>query len=340
MTFVKQLAVVRERTEDLERASLSTWATLASESKGRDRYEEPDPLRTAFQQDRDRILQARAFQRLKDKSQSLADVESPQRRVRLTHTLEVARVAGTIARALRLNEDLVAAIALGHELGQPPFADAGEEALSVFTDARFVHQEQSLRVVERLEGGGAGLNLTWEVRDGILHHREPAPQAATTEGQVVQQAVRIAGVMQDLDAALEAKLVAVHELPHDVHAVLGASPDQQEASMVADVVVTSVDQPELQASPTVDRARRSLVEFLSTRVARRLAVRAERDRALHCLRSLGVFYLENPDDLPFEQRGEEPLVVRVLDVLAEMTDAEAKDAFARRFLPGGPPSGL
>lgn len=110
--------------------------------------------------------------------------------------------------------------------------------------------------------------------------------------------------------------------------------------MVADVVVTSVDQPELQASPTVDRARRSLVEFLSTRVARRLAVRAERDRALHCLRSLGVFYLENPDDLPFEQRGEEPLVVRVLDVLAEMTDAEAKDAFARRFLPGGPPSGL
>lgn len=331
---MKRLDAVRERTEDLERASLSTWATLASETKGRDRYEEADRLRTAFQVDRDRIVHATAFRRLKDKTQVFIAAEGEPYRVRLTHTLEVVQVAGTIARALRLNGDLVEAIALGHDLGHTPFGPAGEEALSTFTEEPFRHSEQSLRVVERLEGGGSGLNLTWEVRDGILNHSWSLPEPATPEGQVVRQADRIASANHDLDDALRAGILAPQEVPADVTGTLGATHSRRIATMVEDVVATSLDQPEVRMSQVVGDAYLRLHDFLSARVYLRPAATAERDRAVHTLRSLAVFLLENPGELPETAAPEEALETRVLDAVSGMTDSDALATFARLFLPG------
>lgn len=334
---MKRLDAIRERTEELERASLSTWATLASETKGRDRYEEADRLRTTFQVDRDRILHARAFRRLKDKTQAFIALEGEHYRVRLTHTLEVSQVAGTIARALRLNEDLVEAIALGHDLGHTPFGHAGEEALSTFTEAPFHHSEQSLRVVERLERAGAGLNLTWEVRDGILHHASSLPEPATPEGQVVRQADEIASLNHDLDDALRAGIVTPADVPADVTGMLGSTHSRRIATMVEDVVATSLDQPEVRMSRMVQEACLRFREFLSARVYRRPAATAERDRAVHTLRSVVVFFLENPGALPEAGRTDDALETRVLDFVAGMTDREALATFARVFLPGPMP---
>ena len=215
---MKRLPAVRERTEDLERASLSTWATLAAESKGRDTYEEPDALRTAFQSDRDRILHSAAFRRLKHKSHLL--LGEGHRRTRATHALEVAQVARTLGRGLRLNEDLIEAIALGCDLGNTAFGDAGEEALSMFTSGPFRHEEQSLRVVERLENAGAGLNLTWEVRDGILNHRPDASPPATVEAQAVRVAVAITTATHDVRDACKSGVLAAQDIPDSVTATL------------------------------------------------------------------------------------------------------------------------
>lgn len=334
---MKRLDAVRERTEEIERASLSTWATLASETKGRDRYEEADRLRTTFQVDRDRIVHAKAFRRLKGKTQAFIASEDEHYRVRLIHTLEVSQVAATLARALRLNEDLVEAIALGRDLGHTPFGDAGEEALSIFTESPFHHSEQSLRVVERLERGGNGLNLTWEVRDGILNHSRSLPDPATLEGQVVRQADQIASLNHDLEEALRIGILAPQEVPAAVTGVLGATHHQRIATMVEDVVATSLDQPEVRMSRVVHEAHLRLREFLSARVYRRPAAIAERDRAVHTLRSLVVFFLENPRALPETGRTEDPLQTRVLDYVADMTDRDALATFARVFLPGRTP---
>lgn len=336
---MNRLDAVRERTEELERASLSTWATLASETKGRDRYEEPDRLRTTFMVDRDRIVHADAFRRLKDKTQVFIASRGEQYCVRLTHTLQVAQVAGTIARALRLNEDLVEAIALGHDLGHTPFGHVGEEALSAFTEAPFRHSEQSLRVVERLERGGRGLNLSWEVRDGILNHARALPEPATPEGQVVRQADHIASLNHDLDDALRAGILAAEDVPTDVTGMLGSTHSRRIATMVEDVVATSLDQPEIKMSRVVHDAQRRFHDFLSARVYLRPAAIAERDRALHTLRSLAVFFFENPGDLPETVSPDDPLETRVLDFLAGMTDREALATFARVFLPGRTPPG-
>ena len=324
---------VRERTEELERASLSTWATLAAESKGRDRHEEPDPLRTAFQRDRDRILHTSAFRQLKDKTQAFVR-GGEHNRVRLTHTLEVAQIARSVARALRLNEDLVEAIALGHDLGHTPFGSAGEEALSAFCDAPFRHEQQSLRLVERLAGDGRGLNLTWEVRDGILHHGWDGPAPATCEGQVVRLADRAAGAIHDLDDAQRAGLLTADDLLGELRAGLGTTRGQQVATFVADVTEASFDEPEVRMSQRVTAYVQQLHDLLGERVHRRPEARADGDRALHCLRSLAVWYLDNPGALPAAFRqGAEPLAVRVCDYVAGMTDGAVLAEFSRLFLP-------
>lgn len=332
---MRRFDAVRERTEDLERASLSTWATLASESKGRDRYEDADRLRTAFQVDRDRIVHSKAFRRLKDKTQVFIAPEGDHYRVRLTHTLEVSQIARTIARGLRLNEDLVEAIALGHDLGHTPFGHAGEEALSAFTEDPFRHNEQSLRVVERLERGARGLNLTWEVRDGIVNHPWSMPQPDTPEGQVVRLADRIAYLNHDLDDAFRAGILSPRDVPAEVSSVLGRTHSERITTMVTDVVETSLDQPDVRMTPAVEQAQQRLREFLFERVYLRPEGAAERDRAVHTLRSLAVFYLESPGDLPPEHGGDEPLETRVVDFIAGMTDRYALRTFARLFLPGG-----
>ena len=333
MTLVKRLAV-RERTEDLERASLSTWAALSAETKGRDRHEEPDALRTTFQVDRDRVVNAVAFRRLLGKTQAFVSAEGGRNRMRLTHALEVSQVARTIARGLRLNEDLTEAIALGHDLGHTPFGPAGEDALSVFTDEPFRHTEQGLRVVERLERGGRGLNLTWEVRDGILHHTGEGAQPATLEGQVVRWANRVACLNHDLQDAVRGGILAPDALPAAVGAVVGRTHSQRIATAVNDIVAASLDQPDVRMSRRTSDAYEHLAEFVARRVHERPAARSACDRAIYTLRSLAVYYLDHPAALPGRGAGDDPLVARVLDVVAGMTDEVALAAFGRFFLPG------
>ncbi len=341
--LVRQPSEVRQRTEDYERASLSTWATLAADTKGRERAEDADPLRTVFQQDRDRILRSQAFARLADKTQSFLPVRDrrglARDRVRLMHALEVAEVARTISRALRLNEDLVEAIALGHDLGNTAFGPAGEEALSAFSEEPFRHHEQSLRVVEVLERGGAGLNLTWEVREGILHHPWTMPPPSTLEGQAVRVANRVAVVTSDLGAALDGGVISPNELPSEVGTVLGSSPGEWVATFVADAVGASLDSPQVTLSPRMESIHSMLQAFLGARAHRRPAARTQSDRAVHCLRSLVVYSMEHADTLPPAARPGDPLVVRVTDEVAAMTDGRVLGEFARLFLPDGRATG-
>lgn len=329
----------RERTEELERVSLSTWATLAVETKGRDREEGPDLFLTAFQQDCERILASAAFRRLRSKTQSLllggrlpaGEGDGP--RMRLTHTLSVTHTARTVARALRLNEDLAEAIALGHDLGATAFASAGEEALSAFGAQPFRHNEQGLRVVEQLEGGGTGLNLTWEVRDGILGHSSHAPLPSTIEGQVVRVVARIVSLTDELNDVLRAGICLSGDLPDDVHQVLGHTSSQRRGVLVRDIVEESTDALEAGLSPRTTQALDTLEAFIEERVNTRGDQLAERARGVHCLRSLVVFYLDNPDRLPSLYRTDEPLLVRTLDFVSSLTDPDALRLFQRLLLP-------
>lgn len=324
---MKRLPAVRERTEELERASLSTWATLAAETKGRDLYEEPDPLRTAFQLDRDRIIQSVAFRRLKHKTHVL--LGEGHRRMRMTHALEVAQIARTIGRGLRLNEDLIEAVALAHDVGNTAFGDAGEEALSAVSPVSFLHEEQSLRVVERLEDDGRGLNLTWEVRDGILNHRPDKAAPATLEGQAVRWADRIAVVTLDLRDLCRSGLCSEADVPETAVAALGESHDTRLSLLITDPIATSTDQPELSMSARVEEAM-DAVKAMSTRVlASSPAVAPERNRAVHCLSSLAVFWFQNADQLPAEV----DTVAAVWDAVSAYTDGQALEEFTRRFLP-------
>lgn len=327
---MKPLPAVRERTEDYERASLSTWATLAMDTKGRDRHEEPDRLRTAFQCDRDRILHTPEFRRLAGKTSTWW---GPQRRTsRLTHALELGQIARTIARGLRLNEDLIEAIALGCDLGAAAFGDAGEEALSVFTDAPFRFNEHSVRVVERLARDGRGLNLTWEVRDGIIHQPWTGPPPATPEGQVVRIANRVTRLTRDLDDARAAGVLTAGELTAEVRAAWGDTRSRQLATLVEDVVATALDQPDVGSSARATALLDRVAAAVTAATARQRTLLARRDRAIHCLRGVAVYALENPDWLPTPQ-GETPLATRVCDVVAGMTDDDALAAFCRALLP-------
>ena len=324
---MKRLPAVRERTEDLERASLSTWATLSAETKGRDVAEEPDLLRTSFQTDRDRILHSSAFRRLKHKSHLL--LGEGHRRTRGTHALEVAQVARTIGRSLRLNEDLIEAIALGHNLGSTAFGEAGDEGLSLVTPEPFRAEEQSLRVVERLENDGAGLNLTWEVRDGILNHRSDMPPPATLEGQAVRIADRIVAATCDLRDACRVGLLAPTAVPADVTACLGDSDEERQAALVRDVVTQSMDEPELAMSPRVEQAHRRLLDLLRDALGASVEVIGERNRAVHCVSSLAVYLLQQPPAAATTDA-----VTAMCDTVAGLTDSQALEEYRRRFLPG------
>src|SRR6059058_979133 len=241
----------RERIEQVERETLSERATLSSATKGRERDEEQDALRTCFQRDRDRIVHSKSFRRLKHKTQVFLSPEGDHYRVRLTHTLEVSQIARTASRALRLNEDLTEAIALGHDLGHTPFGHLGEQALTPFLGRPFRHNEQSLRIVDHLEKDGRGLNLSWEVRDGIVNHTWSMPQPSTLEAQVVRFADRIAYVNHDVDDALRAEVLEQRELPDLVLEVLGRTHAERVDTLVADLVSTSDDRPEIALSDPV-----------------------------------------------------------------------------------------
>ena len=258
---------IRETLELEEKQRLSERAVCAIDSKGRERAMEPCELRTCFQRDRDRIIHCKSFRRLKFKTQVFLAPEGDHYRTRLTHTLEVAQVARTIARALRLNEDLTEAIALGHDLGHTPFGHIGERSLDDLMPGGFRHNEQSKRVVEVLEQEGKGLNLTWEVRDGILcHSGKQFP--ATLEGECVRRADRIAYLNHDMDDALRAGVLQPFELPQDCLKVLGFTHGERINTMITDIVHSSRDTEHLAMSPLVESAMDGLREFMFEKVYR------------------------------------------------------------------------
>ncbi len=326
----------RERTEQIERETLSERATLSSASKGREREEAPDPLRTCFQRDRDRIVHAKAFRRLKHKTQVFLAPEGDHYRVRLTHTLEVSQIARTVARALRLNEDLAEAIALGHDLGHTPFGHLGEQALSPFLGRPFRHNEQSLRVVDYLERDGEGLNLSWEVRDGIVNHTWSMPPPATPEAQIVRFADRIAYVNHDVDDAVRAGVLAPEELPAEPLAILGRTHSERVNTLVTDLFQESATGPDIRLSGDVFRALGLLRDFLFEQVYLRDDARAEQDKAVSLVRSLFAYYLDHPDEVPAEyHQAPGDLPTRIADYIAGMTDRYALRIYEQLFLPQG-----
>ena len=327
-------ATPRERTEEIERQTLAPHATLAAESKGRERDEEQDALRTCFQRDRDRIVHSKSFRRLKHKTQVFLAPEGDHYRVRLTHTLEVSQIARTAARALRLNEDLAEAISLGHDLGHTPFGHLGEQALTPFLGRPFRHNEQSLRVVDYLEDDGRGLNLSWEVRDGIVNHTWSMPAPSTLEAQVVRFADRIAYINHDVDDALRAGVIEPAELPDGALEVLGGTHAERVNTLVTDLVDRSEGSPEVGMSNEAFRALDTLRDFLFERVYLRDEARSEQDKAIALVRSLFAHYLDHPEQVPEEyHRAPGDLPTRVADYIAGMTDRYALRVYEQLFLP-------
>ena len=252
---------IREELEELERKTLSEYASFSSESQGREREETPCDIRTCFQRDRDRIIHCKAFRRLKHKTQVFLAPAGDHYRTRLTHTLEVAQIARTIAKALRMNEDLTEAIALGHDLGHTPFGHAGESALNSVCEDGFSHFEQSLRVVEVLEKKGEGLNLTKEVRDGIVNHRTSG-QPSTMEGKIVRLSDKIAYINHDIDDAIRGKILTEEEIPECYSKVLGHSKKERLNTMIYDIVHQSYDKPDIIMSDDIREAMSGLREFM------------------------------------------------------------------------------
>ena len=330
------MATARERTEEIESQTLSPHATLASASKGREHDEPQDPLRTCFQRDRDRIVHCKAFRRLKHKTQVFLAPEGDHYRVRLTHTLEVSQIARTVARALRLNEDLTEAISLGHDLGHTPFGHLGEQALTPFLGRPFRHNEQSLRIVEHLENDGQGLNLSWEVRDGIVNHTWSMPSPATPEAEIVRFADRIAYVNHDVDDAVRAGVLGPEELPEEALRVLGRTHSERIDKLVTDLVESTADDVEVRLSDDVFRALDAMRDFMFERVYLRDEARSEQDKAISLVRTLFAHYLDHPEEVPQEyHRAPGDLPTRVADFIAGMTDRYALRTYERLFLPQG-----
>jgi dGTPase len=326
----------RERSEEIERQTLQPRASFADATKGRDREEAQDPLRTVWQRDRDRIVHAKAFRRLKHKTQVFFAPQGDHYRVRLTHTLDVSQIARTVARALRLNEDLTEAIALGHDLGHTPFGHLGEQALTPLLGRPFRHSEQSLRVVEHLENDGDGLNLTWEVRDGIVHHPWSMPAPATMEAQIVRFADRIAYLNHDVDDALRAGVLTPRELEAGPIATLGATHSERIDTLVADLVAASQGSEQIGLSPPVFAALDELRDFMFEQVYLRTSARDEQEKAIAVVRALFTHFLEHPGELPDEyHRAPGDLPTRVADFIAGMTDRYALRTYEQLFLPQG-----
>ena len=326
---------IREQLEEREVKYLSPYAALSSRTKGRMKEEPQCDIRPVFQRDRDRILHCKAFRRLKQKTQVFLLPSGDHYRTRLTHTLEVSQNARTIAKALRLNEDLVEAIALGHDLGHTPFGHAGERALnSVY---HFSHQKQSLRVVDCIEKEGKGLNLTWEVRDGILNH-QTAGHPHTLEGQVLRLSDKLAYIYHDMDDAIRGGILTEEDIPTDIRKVLGSSCKERLNRMVHDVITTSMDRPEICMSPAVERAMADLRRFMFDNVYLNPKAKGEEDKAVHMIEQLFDYYMKHPEALPEQFRKSLELtdISRervVCDYIAGMTDSYAVKKFQDYFVP-------
>ena len=328
---------LREMTEALEAQHLSPYAALASRSRGRQRPLEPCEIRTCYQRDVDRIVHCKAFRRLMHKTQVFLQPEGDHYRTRMTHTLEVARIARTIARGLQLNEDLTEAIALGHDLGHTPFGHAGERVLDEILPGGFRHNEQSLRVVERLEQEGEGLNLCYEVRRGILCHTGP-DKAETLEGQIVRLADKIAYINHDIEDALRGGVIYPIDIPLEVSQVLGFTHGERINALVVDAISASRGQDRICQSPQVGEAMAVLKEFMFANVYTNPIAKGEESKAQDMLKMLFGYYQKNPDELPADFQAirlEEGVDRAVCDYIAGMTDPFAVSEYTRLFIPMG-----
>mgnify|MGYP000908171190 FL=1 len=333
--------LLREQLEQLERERLSVYAAKASESKGRITAEEPCALRTDYQRDRDRIIHSKSLRRLMHKTQVFLAPEGDHFRTRLTHTLEVSQIARTCARALSLNEDLTEAIAMGHDLGHTPFGHSGEAYLSERHPGGFAHNVQSLRVVDVLDLNpkGRAMNLTMEVRDGILNHTGSGVPY-TLEGQIVKLSDRIAYINHDIDDAIRGKIISPEELPKECIEYLGQDHRTRIDTLVRDLVSSSDGKAEIFQSPEARRYMNELREFMFERVYHNPVVKkdSELDKIRHLIFSLYDFYLKNPQKLPMEQQSmleRDGIGEVVKDHIANMTDRYAINIYTAHFVPAG-----
>lgn len=325
---------IRQITEEIEKSILSPYAVASINSKGREQFEDKCGIRTDFQRDRDRIIHSKAFRRLKHKTQVFISPEKDHYRTRLTHTLEVSQIARTIARALRLNEDLTEAIALGHDLGHTPFGHAGEMVLDSIHPSGFKHNEQSLRVVDILEDN-RGLNLTWEVRDGILNHSgDNLP--STLEGMVVKFSDRIAYINHDIDDALRANILSNRDLPLECVDVLGTDHKSRINTMVTDVITESLDKPYVNMSKEIYKATTHLRKFMYDHVYIGSKAKTEEVKVKYIIKQLYEFFIENPGEIPEDLRlnlSDGNIHRLICDYIAGMTDRYALDKYKSIFLP-------
>ena len=335
---------IREEQEKREHLIFSPYASFSDESRGRDRDEEPCPMRTIYQRDRDRIIHCKTFRRLKHKTQVFLAPEGDHYRTRLTHTLEVAQIARSIARALNLNEDLTEAIALGHDLGHTPFGHAGERTLNSLCPMGFAHYKQSIRVVEFLEKDGQGLNLTWEVRDGILNHRtsgNPSTlegKAPTREGKIIRVSDKIAYINHDIDDGIRAGILKESDIPSEYTDVLGNSTKERLNTMISDIIMNSIGKNDLVMSEPVRKAMTELRKFMFESLYLNPTAKSEEAKADKLITELYRYYVANTDKLPdtykrfiteFDERPEQV----VCDYIAGMSDQYSISKFQEIFVP-------
>ena len=323
----------REISEQNERLILCNKAMFSSETAGRKLPETESDLRTCYQRDRDRIIHCKAFRRLKHKTQVFLSPESDHYRTRLTHTLEVAQIARTIARALRLNEDLTEAIALGHDLGHTPFGHAGERALQELTNTGFTHYEQSVRVCEKIEKNGKGLNLTAEVLDGILHHTR-GEEAHTLEGRIVRTADRVAYINHDIDDAVRAGVIAESDIPRDIVRTLGDTKSRRINTLVESIVKNSGDT--IKMDSETEKYYDKLHEFLFESVYKNPVAKSEETKVSGIVEGLIKYFFKNPEKMPEEYlkiAAEEGAERAVTDYIAGMTDHYAVTVFSNIYIP-------
>lgn len=327
---------IRESMEQREQKMLSPYAALSLCSRGRERQEEECDVRTVYQRDRDRILHSKAFRRMKDKTQVFLAPQGDHYRTRLTHTLEVSQIARTIAKALRLNEDLVEAIALGHDLGHTPFGHAGERALDAVNPDGFAHYKQSVRVAQVLEKNGEGLNLTWEVRDGILNHRTSG-NPSTLEGQVVRLSDKIAYIHHDMDDAIRGGILTEADVPKEICEVIGSSPTERLDHFIHDIVTNSMDKDDILMSEPVAEAMTKIRQFMFERVYKNPIAKSEEGKAEMLMETLYQHFLKHLDDLPEEYLNllsvGEPREKVVCDYVGAMTDRFAIAVYEDIYIP-------
>ena len=326
---------IRKRTLLIEKNTLSQYAQLCENTKGREIPETEDPVRTAYQRDRDRIIHSSSFRRLKHKTQVFLSPEGDHYRTRLTHTLEVSQIARTIARALALNEDLIEAISLGHDLGHTPFGHAGERALNDVFEGGFRHYEQSKRVVERLEKNGKGLNLTYEVRDGILCHTK-GKEADTLEGRLVKIADKIAYINHDIDDAIRAKVICNDDIPAEIRNVLGQTKSNRSNSLVTSVINNTVD--EVGMDKEIEQAYEELTDFMFENVYTNPVCKGEESKAESLIKELFFYFCKHPEELPEMYRPiaeAEGADRAACDFVASMSDIYVLRVYNKLFIPSG-----